>query len=399
VARHPPTPVDWFLRRHAATVMWLLSFPLACSEGPAEPLPELRLEEWSLSPLPTKARFVAIRDMTLLGPDLWVLDGAPPFLTQISLETGEAVQFGRNGEGPGEYLAPWAVRPTTDSTGVLVWDFGARRVTRYDLSGRLVGSQAMSQEGQIRARSNFKEVSYADPFRVRSVPIGYLAGAFDRRLDLTADYSRGSIRLSKPNLDPGQQIVRLTDLVVPGVESMKEWAAVPVWDACGRELAVWKPATSSVLWINPKGIVHLEVAVDLPPLRIKPEDIEGYLEHMARLELGSDYRDRGIDFRRMAEQARDRFAEMRPLVTDLRCQGSGTAWLRLFSTQHDPLGRSSWWVQVGPDGLINKADSPAGFSPFLFRDEGHIGSYELPGGEQAIALASPPHAISLSDPH
>jgi len=370
----------------------------ACGEPESPAIPGLQVEEWEAHPLSTDARFVSVRDMVLSGGFLWVLDGAPPFLTRISLETGEAIRLGRKGDGPGEFLDPWAVQPTADSSGILVWDFGAYRVTEFGLSGTHLSSMTMSQEGRILVRSNFREVSYADPFRVRSTPQGYLAGSFDRRLDLTADFPSGSIRLSSPHLDPGQDIVDLRDLLEPGLESMKEWAPIPFWDACGGSLVVWKPSTGEVVWFGADWTPQAQATFGLAPHEIEIQDVERYLERMARLELGPQYHTHEIDFAMMARRNRDRFATERPIVTDLRCQKTGTAWLRLFSTNTDPLGRGSDWILFGMDGPRHHVRTPAGFTPFLFTSEGHFGSSELLGGDQAIARLSPPSS-PLFDPH
>ena len=369
----------------------------ACGEPESPAIPGLEIEEWEAHSIASDARFVDMRDMTLIDHSLWVLDGAPPFLTRISLETGKAIHFGQEGEGPGEFLAPWAIQPNTDSSGILVWDFRAYRVTEFDLDGTYQGSTTMSQTGRILARSDFRKVSYADPFRVRSTPEGYLAGLFDRRLDHTADFCLGAIRLSGPSLDPGQLVVNMGALMVPGVESMTEWAPVPFWDACAGYLTVWNPASREVTWIGPNRSRHAQVRFDLPSGELQTEDIERYLEQMARLELGPEYHNHEIDFSTMARQVQDRFSANRPLVTDLRCQDADAVWLRLFSTRDDPLGRAPEWINVGRAGPSHHIRTPSGFSPLVFTSEGHFGPLELVEGDQAIARLTPP-ATRFSDP-
>ena len=117
------------LRELCTGALVLLS---ACGEPDQLTLPGLAVDEWEVQPLPADARFVAVRDMFLSDGFLWVLDGAPPFVTRISLESGEALQFGREGDGPAEFRAPWAIQPTPDSSGVLVWDFGSYRALDFD---------------------------------------------------------------------------------------------------------------------------------------------------------------------------------------------------------------------------------------------------------------------------
>ena len=374
------------------TLLGLLGLLVSCSEARSNNAQDLKLEEWGFRPISTDARFVSIRDMTLIGDGLWVLDGAPPFLTRISLETGDSFQQGEEGEGPGEFLAPWAIQPTSDSAGVLVWDFGSFRTTRYGLSGSLNNTQDMSREGQILARSNFKDVSYADPFRVRSTPTGYLAGSFDRRLDLTADFSRGWLRLSGSDLDPGHTLLRFSDLTEPGMDNMREWAPVPFWEVCDGSIVVWSPATQELVWFNQEGIVRDRIRTVIHPTAIERQDIERYLEWMARLELGPQYRSQEIDYSVMATHVRDRFARIRPAATDLRCGGSGGVWIRLFDTEKDPIGRSTDWLLVSSGGLLRHVRMPDGFSLLLPSSEGLLGFRETPGGDQVVGLVSPPSA-------
>ena len=382
---------------HAALFggLFLLS---SCTEPGAQNHLGLEFEEWEVRPLSTDARFVAVRDIASVGDFLWILDSAPPFLSRISIGSGEVLQFGLEGEGPGEFLAPWAIQPTADSSSILVWDFGSYRTTEFDLSGSVKASQPMSQTGRIRARSRFKQTSYADPFRVRSVPGGFLAGSFDRRLDHTADFSRGVIRLTGQDLDLGQQVVGMADLVERGVEGLKEWSSIPFWDVCADGLVVWRPSSGEVVRFGPDLKPRGNKAVEIPRGEVQDQDIERYLEWMARLEIGPEYDTHGIDFGVMARQFRDRFAADRPAVTDLRCQGGNTLWLRLFSTNNDPLGKGDVWLLAPRDGPIRKVRTPIGFTPFLFRPEGPIGSSRLPGGDEIVVQLSPPTS-PLSSSH
>ena len=365
---------------------------LACQGSRPLVISELQVEEWEAHPLSNEAHFVAVRDVILSGEILWILDGASPFLTRISLETGDVVQVGGQGDGPGEFLDPWAIQPTSDLSGILVWDFGSYRVTKFAPDGVYQSSKLMNREGRVLARSNFNEVSYGNPFRVRSTPEGYLVGSFLGLLEHTSDVSRGSLRLSDQLLTPGQEIVRLSDQVDPGVESMKEWAALPFWDQCGENLVVWKPVSREVVWMDPSGTPRARTSLEPPHDRIELQDIERYLEWMARLELGPEYRAHDLDLSTMAQRLRDRFAKEQPFVTDLRCQGDDTAWIRLFSTETDPLGKGSDWIRVDPSGPSHFMRTPVGFTPFLFTSEGSFGSMETPGGDQVIALATPSSA-------
>ena len=129
------------------------------------------------------ARFVSVRDMVLDSGVVWVLDGAPPFLSRVALAEGGTLQFGVEGRGPGELLNPWAIQPGPGpgEPGIRVWDMGTHRVSLFDTLGGLQTSENLSEEGMIRARVDIRSVSYADPFRVRSEGNTTVVGDFPRR--------------------------------------------------------------------------------------------------------------------------------------------------------------------------------------------------------------------------
>ena len=365
-------------------------FVLSACGGPDQStLPGLTVEEWDVQAVPTETRFLAVRDMFLSDGALWVLDGAPPFVTRLSLETGEVLQFGREGGGPGEFRAPWAIQPTSDSSGVLVWDFGSYRVTEFEPDGSVVSVSDMDPDGRMVVRSRFRDVSYADPHRVRATPDGFISASFGTRLEHTSDFARGVLRLSDQRFRSGKVLLRLSELVVPGIESMKEWGAMPFWDVCDGHLVVWDPSSSEVMWMNSAGRSVTQVPSELLIRPIEHGDIERYLERMARIELGPEYRQHDLQIRRMARSYRDRFATETPVVTDLRCEDRNTIWLRLFSTANDPLGRGSDWIRVDAQGFRGHRRAPPGFTPFLFTSAGYFGLLELPDGDQIIAFVDP----------
>lgn len=362
---------------------------LSCSDGRTGGILVPRLEELGVQILANEVRFLNVRDMTLLDDHLWVLDGAAPYLTRISIRTGSVLRLGEKGDGPGEFRDPWAVQPTPDSTALLVWDFSTHRVSEFDPEGGLIRSTALDPEGRILARPDFSDVSYTDVFRVRSTQRGFLAASFGRRLDHTADFSSGWLRESTANLEPGTRILAFSELLEPGLESMTEWAPMPFWDTCSDTLAVWNPAGGEVLWIDPVSRNQSAVSPNLPVKGIDRSDIERYLKRMARLELGPLYRYSDIDFHVMARRYRDRFSSLRPTVTDLRCGEGGRVWLRLFSTDSDPLGKASEWLIIGRGGPERLVKAPHGFSPILLSEEGCFGSYQTREGDQVIAVAGP----------
>lgn len=337
--------------------------------------------------VPSKAGFAHIRSVVLADEALWVLDAAPPYLTRVSLADGHTLQFGTEGQGPGELLNPWDIQPALElhPAGILVWDPGNNRVSTYDWNGSLIGSDRLGDEGLVRARSDIRNVSYADPFRVRNAGEGVLIGSFPTRIDRTSDMGLGTLRLADHQLNPGPEVLHFSDHMSQGAESLKEWTALPLWDVCGELVTVWSPESSSVNWVGLDGEVRGRAAVTADPRPLTVDDVTAYLRWMARLELGPDFENAPIDFEAMALESQERFAEMRPGATDLRCESEGAAWLRLFDTSTDPLGRGHAWLRVSRNGAQQEFNFPVEFTPAVFTPKGAFGFLETSGGDQRLA--------------
>ncbi len=337
--------------------------------------------------LTTSSNFVAVRDVILVDGSIWVLDAAPPFVARVALGDGEAHHFGTEGEGPGEFLDPWAIQPTLnpDNSGVLVWDLGAGRVSEFDGSGTFLESARLSDRGRIRARSDIRNISYADPFRVRNNGLSFLASQFPVRIDRTEDLIRGSLSRVDRLLEPGSELALFSDHNAGETPGQKEWSPVPFWDACDGVVVLWSPRSGELLWLDSDGTIRVRVPVEIPTVPISLEDIETYLRWMGRLELGPGYEDSGIDFTSLALGYRSQFADQRPVATDLRCESREVAWMRMFDTSVDPLGRGADWLKVSTDTGIESFSFPPEFSPAVFTGQAIYGLLEVSDGHQALA--------------
>ncbi len=368
----------------------VLSLATLCSCGPGEPqesrgpIGPRTVEAAEIETLPSEEGFAQIRSLVFAGDALWVLDAAPPYLTRVSLTDGQTLQFGPEGQGPGELRNPWDIQPAPglDPPGIQVWDPGNNRVSTFDCQGSLVTSDRLDDEGLIRARSDIRNVSYADPFRVRNAGQEVLIGSFPTRIDRTSDLGSGALRLADRQLHPGPEVLAFADHIKPGAEGLKEWAALPVWDVCGEVVALWSPSSSSVEWIGLGGEVQGSVVVTADPQPLTVDDVTAYLRWMARLELGPDFEKAPIDFEAMALSSRDNFVDVRPVATDLRCESSETVWLRMFDTSTDPLGRGHSWLRVSRNGEQQEFRFPVQFTPTVFTPEGAFGFLELEENQQ-----------------
>lgn len=345
------------------------------------------VEAAEIVPVATEARFFSVRDVSLDGDVLWVLSGVPPFVTRVSLVDGDAVEFGAEGEGPAELRNPWGIQALggPGEGGVRIWDLGNGRVSTFDSAGAFQGSERLSPQGIVRARNDIRDVSYADPFRIRAGPFGVFVGVFPGRVNRTPDVSGGSLWRADLQLEPGLEMTRFGDHASSGSEGLREWASVPLWDACDGSAVLWSPETASVIWLDQQGGVAqtAPVRVDQTPLSL--EDVERYLRQMSRLELGPDHEKAGINFASAARSMRGEFAEWRPFATDLRCEEGEAAWIRLFDTSVDPLGRSQSWLRVSPDTSPRQVSFPRGFTPALFTSDRVYGLLEAPNGDQRLA--------------
>jgi hypothetical protein len=186
-------------------------------------------------------------------------------------------------------------------------------------------------------------------------------------------------------LEPGPELALFSDHTAAGDQRYREWSPVPFWDACDGVVVLWSPITEEMLWLDSRGDIRASVPVRIPPTPVNLEEIETYLQWMGRLEMGPGYEDSGIDFTGLARGYRSRFADQRPVATDVRCESREVAWMRMFDTSVDPLGRGTDWLKVSTDAGIERFNFPAEFNPVVFTGQAIYGLLEVSEGHQALA--------------
>ena len=367
-----------------ATTMSMLIAAAACS-APEQPAIEFRqIPAEAIFTRYPELDFTEIREVVETAEAIWILDVSPPFLTRIERSTGSVRRGGRRGEGPADFSFPVALQVDPEDGTAHVWDLGIRRHTVLDSTLSVVVSQPIHQ-GAIRGGRWMLDISYADPYRIRKTGDGVLAGSFSVRLDRPTDLVHGSVVRATPTLAPGREVVRFAEHLAQDGEDLKEFVALPRWDACGSDLVVWRPDSHELAWLDDDGRVKTTVRVPGRPSSISHADIAAYLEAMARVELGPDYADQGIDFMAMAREARPLFADQLPFATEVVCREGGAAWLRLFDNRTDPLGRGRRWLRVSRSGAVEPIEFPAFFEPVAAAERGLLGSYESPDGLRWLA--------------
>jgi hypothetical protein len=352
---------------------------VAC--GYEEPAELVRVDRGELEVVAPETRFVSVQEIAAGSGSLWVLDAAPPFITRLSRD-GEATGFGMKGQGPNELLDPRAIQGH-DSV-VRVWDLGAGRVSSFDTLGVLLDSEPLPEEGRIYARGDIRDVTFADPFRIREAGEGIVLAHFPDPFLRTADMVTGSLR--RVGFSGTVDLLRFADHVEDPERGMQEWVSIPLWDFCDEGIVLWSPVSSQVRWFDLRGEELASAAVAAASRPVTQESIEAYLRWMGRLELGPDHEEAGIDYAVMARQVRERFAKTQPTATDIRCQPGGVAWMRLFSTSSDPLGRSRIWRRISMEGEVEDYQFPTEFDPVLFTSDGAYGVLEADGAFQQLAL-------------
>lgn len=368
------------MKRSSAQLLFL--FALAgCEPAPSTPIDSHEVDVHEIELVHPEVGFSDVRDIVARGEDLWVLDGAPPFLTRFAIRGSTVVRVGGRGGGPSEFMNPWAMN--ADGQGVRVWDLGNRRVSVVSGDGVATSSARISDAAGSRLRANFRDVSYVDPFRIRAWEGGIVFSHYRGSVDRTADIAAGSLQWANERLEPVGKIFAYADHM-NARSGLHEWAALPFWDVCDDVGVVWSPGEAALLWMDAQGQVLDRTALELEPPRITVSDVEAYLRWMGRLELGPEYQEGGIDYSAMAARNKARFAKEAPIATDLRCESEQVAWVRLFDTARDPLGRGRAWLRVERSGAVVEIRFPAEFTPILFRGRGVFGVLPHSDGQQQL---------------
>ena len=328
--------------------------------------------------------FTDIREIVETANAIWVLDIAPPFVTRIERGTGSVLRVGERGEGPAEFSRPVALQVNPGDGSVHIWDLGSRRHTVFDAALTLVHSEPIRGAAWAVSR-DIREVSYADPYRVRATVDGVLVSDFPSILNVTTDLPRGTLVRADPTLLTERELFRFAEHTDPSNGHPREFVAVPLWDACGSDLVVWQPRSHQLAWLDRHGRVITSVSAPGRPSPIDARDIAAYLEEMARLELGADYTKAGIDFMALARDTRPVFSDRLPFATEVVCADRGVAWLRVFDNRTDPFGRGRRWLRVSHTGAIEAIEFPEVFRPVAATARGVLGSYEFPEGVRWLA--------------
>lgn len=360
---------------------FLMVAGVACEQQPRETaVPVAVIASESLERLPVAVTFSEVREIVVAGTAIWVLDGAPPFVTRIAKGgQHEAVRFGRGGDGPAELRRPVALAST--ERGVQVWDVQLDKRVSYGFDGSLDQVGRLSHERSGWIRSDMDQVSHLDPWRIRRVGDSTMYVRLPRGMTHPIHYASGSLVRADENLGSAQIVLELSDLVPRDKRSLGHFPAMPLWDVCPTGFALWNPRSEQVEWRSPEGQIVDSVSVPSRGEAITIDGVERFLRRMARLELGVPLNTTDIDLRAEAERRRPQVGSLGPAFVDLRCGSDERVWLRRFDLRVDALGDGRDWLVVYPGGALEHIRLPSGFEPLAFERDLVLGVVQLPEGQ------------------
>lgn len=170
------------------------------------------LDHGSLDPVPLRGEVLADDDAlglpsgaALVGGHVVLVDraGAGAFHA-VDRATGRLASFGSEGEGPGEFEAPWSLDPVPGRPAFWAWDIRVQRLTLVELAGG-APSLPLRSSPIVRLRSSAAVTGVVAAGEGRWLGLGLFTdgrlGEFDREGRLVG--TRGSVPGAGQGLPPG----------------------------------------------------------------------------------------------------------------------------------------------------------------------------------------------------
>lgn len=344
-----------------------------------------------------------VRDMKMGSDgDLWVLSGSEPFVYRFVRTRDSAgppmrlaERFLAHGRGPKEAFGPQAFLLSSDRAPVQVWDPGNRKRISLAPGGRIGEPLPFDVPGVGSTRSDIREITYGEPFKILRVNGRLLMGLYPRGLLRTGDYRHGELVEVD---DTGAVVRRLVDFRSLGRDGAYETGSdlelvdIPLWHVCGDRLVVFDPSTPALRWYDSAGVEQHATALELPRRKLKPVHIRAFLARMVRLELaGTAYDEEDVERQvdAMVERQRHLFPSGQPLAVKLLCDATGRPWLQQFNLEDESPGFGGAWLVADAERGIHEVRFPAGFEPYLLMDHEVWGVDRDSLGVERIARAVP----------
>ncbi len=342
---------------------------------PAERVPEVPLARraFSLGAADGDERYLfgQIADVATSGggDTVYVLDRMERRIKAFDAEGEFLFDFGRGGDGPGEYKSPSSLVALPWNGRLAVWDREQQRLTVHAADGEVVGTMRPlreAKEGVVRTGQRLR--AYRDGFliEVRSDPLsvpparqrGYLV-----RLDTLAQVRDTVLDFAIPTIVAEQRTYGTSG-------TSNHWSApphfspVPTWDAFADGAVAFVPGGPyEVYRVGPDRAVRRVTRPWTPRAITRGERVINLRESQERGMYGS-----GIPLLLLEAINRKHFAATRPALSGALALEDGGVAARRFDVEDEWEGRSRTWDEYAPGGAPRgSVRYPPGFEPLLAR--------------------------------
>lgn len=135
----------------------------------------------------------AIHDIQHTGSgEILVLTGGTPFLYTVDPTDGVTrASLIRSGQGPGDFVNPWAFVRGRAEGGAAVWDVGASRIASMDSTARWTQLRQFRIPGSGAIRNDIRESTFGDPLRLGQLGHRLVFAVYPRGVNHQTDFADG----------------------------------------------------------------------------------------------------------------------------------------------------------------------------------------------------------------
>lgn len=311
-----------------------------------------------------------IRDVSIEEDEsLVILTDRAPYLYRGHVEGGVSPWSEESG---GEALKnPWSL--VRAGGKLFVWDVALKQLSLLTTDSATERSERQSIQATWGIiRGDVRDVTHSPVLVARGLGKGVLVQTTPRGVTMPVDAAMSDLvmfNLVGESIGPALSIGNDPEAMYARTGRALFLTPAPVWATCGdAEVVVHNPLHPTLKWFGADLLPVAEVRVPWGPRAVELEDKRAYLSwRLLREGLGggataeAPRRDAALLKRAMARFGQSFPAEA-PLVMGLLCDEGGRAWAQMFSTKHDPLGRSREWAIIDKGGeILRTVVFPAGF--------------------------------------
>lgn len=323
--------------------------------------------------------------------NLYVLDGSNARVVVVSPDGGLVREFGRRGDGPGEFGAAEALAVTRDGSAV-VFDPSKLGFQVFGPGGEFVRASSMRRE----AEGPLSLVRINDGMRVAGSGEMVIARGF-RKIDVTRSQAPPDERRHVVRFDIGRDQVRMDTLAAAWMPR-KDDSGVRVSGSASRptveirrNLRAFEPGllvavmpgggfaysdstTYAIRVADASGVVSRVLARPVQPRPVTDRIRDAERERrMAAIPAGGGLSSRQLDEIRQGMAANLEFYPEVPALSDVRASWEGRLWVR------------RWSADASPDGPIDVLSAGGGYAGTFAEGAAAMPIAFGPGGLAAFA--------------